>query len=538
MAKAYIGADNVSKLVKKMYIGVDGVARKVTKAYRGVDGVAKLVYSEATKKEYLYGGTSTFVHSAGSSLGVSPGTKYALESEGYVLQVEKYDTTPLYVYLDGELVATTTTSGEQSITIDNVVSRLVSNGTATVTVVSESEYGLGEQRCYQIWDDTTSSKSSDKKTVYGNITSGTLSDNVIKIYNNPFKYLTGSNISIPSEGLIELGSYALSNRDMVEFTIPNTVKFIGDYAFYNCGSLTSIDIPNGVTSIGNYAFYGCKLSSIEIPEGVTSIGSYAFYHFLGTSIELPDSLTSIGSNAFDSCPNITSIVIPRNVSSIGSGAFKQCSDLTSILIEEGNQHYVIRDGGLYDIGYTKLLGYPTKRTGGISIPVGVTSIDAYTFYECTGLTSIVIPDGMTTIGTYAFYKCTGLTSISLPEGVTSIGSYAFAQTNVKSIVFPSTMSSIPQSAFSECGQLVSAIFPSSIMSIGTTAFYLTGLKDITFKHTASDTLSISSNTNMATQNAFYSSVSKATNVYHNGNESVLNYAWAKCNRTVTFIEGA
>ena len=70
-------------------------------------------------------------------------------------------------------------------------------------------------------------------------------------------------------------------------TIPSTVTYdsktysvtsIGNYAFYNCSSLTSITIPEGVTSIGYYAFYCCSsLASITIPESVTSIGSETFY---------------------------------------------------------------------------------------------------------------------------------------------------------------------------------------------------------------------------------------------------------------------
>ena len=36
------------------------------------------------------------------------------------------------------------------------------------------------------------------------------------------------------------------------------ITSIGDWAFYSCSSLNSIEIPNSVTSIGNYAFYGCN----------------------------------------------------------------------------------------------------------------------------------------------------------------------------------------------------------------------------------------------------------------------------------------
>ncbi|MCD7826979.1 MAG: leucine-rich repeat domain-containing protein [Clostridiales bacterium] len=66
------------------------------------------------------------------------------------------------------------------------------------------------------------------------------------------------------------------------YSIPNTlggypVTTIGNIAFWNCKSLTSITIPDNVTVIGRCAFDGCtSLTSVTIPAGVTSIGEYAF----------------------------------------------------------------------------------------------------------------------------------------------------------------------------------------------------------------------------------------------------------------------
>ncbi len=69
----------------------------------------------------------------------------------------------------------------------------------------------------------------------------------------------GGNVEIPST----LGGYP--------------VTAIQSWAFYQCGSLTSVSIPNGVTSIGDYVFtYNYQLVSVTIAASVTFIGDGAF----------------------------------------------------------------------------------------------------------------------------------------------------------------------------------------------------------------------------------------------------------------------
>ena len=92
-------------------------------------------------------------------------------------------------------------------------------------------------------------------------------------------------------------------------TIPTSVTTIGNRAFYDCGSLTSIVIPNSVTTIGDEAFFDCDmLSSVTIPNSVTTIGDYAFYD----------------------CKNLSSVIIPNSVTYIGDFAFANCFDITDI----------------------------------------------------------------------------------------------------------------------------------------------------------------------------------------------------------------
>ena len=108
--------------------------------------------------------------------------------------------------------------------------------------------------------------------------------------------------------------------------IGGSVTSIGNSAFMNCYSLSSITIPDSVTSIGNSAFYNCySLSSITITDSVTSIGHAAFMSCYSlSSITIPGSVTSIDNSAFMNCYSLSSITIPDSVTSIGNTAFSDC----------------------------------------------------------------------------------------------------------------------------------------------------------------------------------------------------------------------
>ena len=130
-------------------------------------------------------------------------------------------------------------------------------------------------------------------------------------------------------------SYTKNYKYSGTIEIPESVEYenatykvtsINEYAFYECGSLTSVTIPNSVTFIGNYAFKECSgLSSVTIRNSVTSIGNAAFYGCKGlTSFTIPNNLISIGEQAFSGCDGIIYMTIPKSVTSIGGGAFSGC----------------------------------------------------------------------------------------------------------------------------------------------------------------------------------------------------------------------
>jgi hypothetical protein len=163
-----------------------------------------------------------------------------------------------------------------------------------------------------------------------------------------------------------------------DYSIPSTVKVIGEYAFHGCSLLENISLPLTLNIVGDNAFNNCKkLTSIDLPASVVSIGKNAFDGCSGLKlIVIPDSVTIIERNTFYGCAGLTTVVIPQAVTSIGKQAFGHCTGLTSI-----------------------------------ELPVSLNTIDSQAFWNCKGLKALAIPASVSKIGSHAFGNCTGLTSI-------------------------------------------------------------------------------------------------------------------------------
>ena len=214
--------------------------------------------------------------------------------------------------------------------------------------------------------------------------------------------------------------------------IPDTINglpvtIIGNNAFRNQFSLTSVTIPASVTSIGSDAFFDCiSLASVTIPGGVTSIGDFAFYYCPSlTNVIICGSVTTIGREAFESCAGLTSVTIPASVTSIGDGAFWYCSSLMAITVDAANAFYSSADGVLFNRSLTTLIQYPGGKAGSYLIPGSVTNIGDAAFVSCNNLTGVTIPGSVVSIGHDAFLTCYSLTSVTIPRSVTAIGDYAF-----------------------------------------------------------------------------------------------------------------
>lgn len=107
---------------------------------------------------------------------------------------------------------------------------------------------------------------------------------------------------------------------------------------------------------------GTAATDIVLPEGVKAIGMWAFYNCKAlTSVIIPNGVTSIGYEAFRGCEALTTVKIPASVTDIGEGAFMGCKNLRSIIVSKDNQVYKDINGVLYSKDGKTLLRYPAGK---------------------------------------------------------------------------------------------------------------------------------------------------------------------------------
>ena len=170
------------------------------------------------------------------------------------------------------------------------------------------------------------------------LTSITIGNSVTSIGSSAFSNCSGlKSITIPNS-VTSIGEYAFAEcSSLTSITIPNSVTSIGDYAFVACSSLP---VENNLRYADTYLVEAVDrtLSTYSIKEGTKWIGENAFRDCSSlTSITIPNSVTSIGYEAFCNCKGLTSINVWAEVPpTLGSRVFTNVSKSIPVYVPCGS----------------------------------------------------------------------------------------------------------------------------------------------------------------------------------------------------------
>jgi hypothetical protein len=149
---------------------------------------------------------------------------------------------------------------------------------------------------------------------------------------------------------------------------------------------------------------------------------------------LNSNIETIGDYAFMSCEKLTNVTLPWKLKYLGVGAFMSAKNLANCEFQE-----CPNEGS--EFGTTRL------RT-----------IENWTFWCCTGLTTLYLADGITRVEGLAsgapLQYLVSLTNIRLPQTLVYVGPHFLCSaTQLKTVTFPATLAYIDGACFHGCESL-------------------------------------------------------------------------------------
>ncbi|MBR5479140.1 MAG: leucine-rich repeat protein [Clostridia bacterium] len=365
------------------------------------------------------------------------------------------------------------------------------------------------------------------KDYKGQITKVVIEEGVTSICSDAFKDCTALCEIVIPDTVTSIGGYAFYNCNMLwDITIPQSVTAIHAFAFGGKTAISRVNIEsiaawcnidfdgtpiaNPLNKGGALYLDGKQITNLVIPDGVKKIGYYAFYNYKSLeSVTIPASLEYVGERAFENCTSIKKVYIEDVAAwcDIYFGRFCGTSNpmmygADLYLNDELLENLVIPDGVERIYGYA-FIGAESLKS--VTVPESVLGIDQYAFAECTQLNTIKLPDTLEYMGAYAFYNTKyynvsanwkdgilyignylinarkNVTKVVVKEGTEIIADGAFAGSTVNDLSLPEGLVTIGRWAFEDCISLASVTIPESVKYIEGSAFiYCSGLTEVTF----------------------------------------------------------
>lgn len=255
---------------------------------------------------------------------------------------------------------------------------------------------------------------------------------------------------------------AFTNTSIRFVDLPTKLKTIGDNAFDDRLLTGPLVLPEGLDSIGKEAFQKNFITEVTIPESVRAIGQSAFYYNQSLkSVTLNNSMETINRSLFNSCNKLAVVRGGRNVKIVDQSAFAGCDSLRSI---SDITPVTINSSAFYNCRKLESLNFSRIK-----------SIGYESFYYCFGLKEADLTT-LTSINNRSFIACTGLKKVTFGNDITTIKSEAFRTCDaLEEVVLGSSINSLETNCFYSAKNALKRVYITAPAppAVGSAPFYST-----------------------------------------------------------------
>ena len=246
------------------------------------------------------------------------------------------------------------------------------------------------------------------------------------IGNGVFKDCTLLSEIVLPESLESIGDEAFRNTALRKAVIPDSVKYIGSYAYSDNEGLTEAKLGTGINEIDIYAFSNCsKLKKIDFMcTNLTSPCQGIFEGCILNDIIIGEKVEYIADGLFESASfaHNSKIVLPETIISIGKRAFANAKNL-SISISGKN---------LIEIKESAFEGSDIEE---IQFPSSLATIGKAAFKDCVNIKEVSSAHETVSLGEEAFKGCINLSKAYLSDKVLRIGKDCFTDCSKDLVIY-------------------------------------------------------------------------------------------------------
>jgi len=150
------------------------------------------------------------------------------------------------------------------------------------------------------------------------------------------EFLSSQDGVIFNKDKTELLWYPIGKPD-TSYTVPASVTKLGRLSFRGVDALTSVTLPDGLKTIEDYVFFDCRnIAALNLPSSLESIGDFSMTDLKVSSMVVPENIKVLDSYFLARCSELMSVELPSTLTKITWYSFSGDHKLKTVTCKAAN----------------------------------------------------------------------------------------------------------------------------------------------------------------------------------------------------------